>query len=77
MKSFYTRSGIDLNILQATADDYIAAQETADPTRLHFALWVDYNEQMQGASVSTGILSKPMKVDFHREVLDVEPAPLD
>ena len=58
------------DILQGTADDYIAAQETADPTRLHFALWVDYNEQMQNAAVSTGVLSKPMKVDFHRDLLD-------
>jgi hypothetical protein len=63
--------GCTRDILQGTADDYIAAQETADPTNLHFALWVDYNEQMQNATVSTGVLSKPMKVDFHRELFDV------
>ena len=57
-------------ILQATAKDYIAAQETADVTKMYMGLWVDYNEQLQGATLSTGILSKPMKVDFHRDLLD-------
>src|SRR6201986_3927290 len=57
-------------VLKDTAEDYISAQETADPTYLHFGLWVDYNEQLQNATLSTGVLSKPMKVDFHRELLD-------
>jgi hypothetical protein len=58
------------DVLKGTAEDYISAQETADPTYLHFGLWVDYNEQLQNATLSTGVLSKPMKVDFHRELLD-------
>ena len=57
-------------ILQGSADDYIAAQETADPIKMHMGLWLDYNEQLQDATMSTGVLSKPMKVDFHRELLD-------
>jgi hypothetical protein len=62
--------GCTRDILQGTADDYIAAQETADPTKMHMGLWVSYNEQMQDATMATGVLSKPMKVDFHRELLD-------
>lgn len=62
--------GCPRDVLQGTADDYIAAQESGDATHLHFGLWVDYNEQMQDATVSTGVLSKPMKVDFHRELFD-------
>jgi len=57
-------------VLQRSAEDYIAAQETADWTNMHMALWVDYNEQLQNATLSTGVLTKPMKVDFHRELLD-------
>ena len=57
-------------ILQRSVDDYIATQETADPTNMHMGLWVDYNEQLQNATLSTGVLSKPMKVDFDRELLD-------
>ena len=57
-------------ILQRAAEDYIATQETADPTNMHMGLWVDYNEQMENATMATGVLSKPMKVDFHRDILD-------
>ena len=56
--------------LTAAADSYIAAQETGDPFKMHMGLWVDYNEQMENSTMATGVLSKPMKVDFHRNVLD-------
>ena len=62
--------GCTRDILQGAADDYIAAQETADATNMHVGLWVDYTEQMQPATMSTGVLSKPMKVDFHRDLID-------
>ena len=58
------------DVLHVSAEDYIAAQETADPTNMHFGLWVDYNEQLQISTLSTGVLSRPAKVDFHRELLD-------
>jgi hypothetical protein len=57
-------------ILKGTADSFIAAQETGDVTKMYMGLWVDYNEQLQGAPMSTGVLSKPMKVDFHRALYD-------
>lgn len=56
--------------LQDTVDDYIDAQQAADPIKMHMNLWVDYNEQMQNATMSTGLMSKPKKIDFHRALLD-------
>jgi hypothetical protein len=56
--------------LQAAADNYVAAQTTGDPFKMHMGLWVDYNEQLQNATMSTGVLSKPLKIDFHRSLLD-------
>jgi hypothetical protein len=56
--------------LTAAADNYIAAQESGDPFKMHMGLWVDYNEQLENSTMATGVLSKPMKVDFHRNVLD-------
>ena len=62
--------GCDRQDMQDTVDDYIAAQQTADPIKMHMNLWVDYNEQMQNATMSTGIMSKGLKIDFHRALLD-------
>ena len=62
--------GCTREILQATADRYIAAQEAADPIKMRMGLWVNYNEQLEDATMATGVLSKPMKVDFHRDLLD-------
>jgi hypothetical protein len=56
--------------LQAAADSYIAAQTTGDWTKMHMSLWVDYSEQLQDAAMSTGLISKPLKIDFHRSYLD-------
>ena len=46
--------GCTREIVQTAADDYIAAQETADPIKMHMGLWVDYTEQLQPATV-TGV----------------------
>ena len=62
--------GCDRQDMQDTVDDYITAQQTADPIKMHMNLWVDYNEQMQNATMSTGIMSKGLKIDFHRALLD-------
>ncbi len=48
----------------------MAAQTTGDPFKMKMGLWVDYNEQLENSTMSTGVLSKPMKVDFHRNLLD-------
>ena len=62
--------GCTREILRDTAEDYIAAQESADSTKLHMGLWVSYNEQMADSTLSTGVISKPLKIDFHREIFD-------
>jgi hypothetical protein len=56
--------------LQAVAEAYVAAQTAADPFKMKMGLWVTYNEQLELGTMSTGLLSKPLKVDFHRNLLD-------
>ncbi len=56
--------------LQAVAEAYVDAQQTANPFKMHMGLWVTYNEQMELGTMSTGLLSKPLKIDFHRNLLD-------
>jgi hypothetical protein len=62
--------GCSREVLQDTAEDYVDAQLTGDPFKMHMTLWVDYNEQMENATMSTGVLSKPMKLDFRRTLID-------
>jgi hypothetical protein len=56
--------------LQDNANDYLAAQAAADPTKMHMNLWVNYNEQLEDSTMSGGLLGKPMKVDFTRALYD-------
>ena len=58
--------------LQSAADDYIAAQTSGDPSKMHFTLWVQYTEQNETASMANGVLSKPQKIDFHRTLVDAQ-----
>ena len=64
------QGGCNPEDLQDSVNEYIAAQETADPIKMHMNLWVNYNEQMENATMSTGLLSKPLKLDYHRAFLD-------
>ena len=66
----FAQGGCSRETLQSAADSYLAAQTTGDPFKMHMGLWVDYNEQLQNATMSTGVLSKPQKIDFHRSLLD-------
>ena len=56
--------------MKAAADNYIAAQTAGDMTLMHMGLWVQYAEQNDTASMATGVISKPQKIDFHRSLLD-------
>ena len=49
--------GCDREDMQETVYDYIAAQLAANPIKMHMNLWVDYNEQMLIATLSTCIMS--------------------
>jgi hypothetical protein len=59
------------DLVKAT-DAYLAAQAAGDATLLPLGGWTQYNEQMDMGTMSTGILSKPLKVDFHRSILDTK-----
>ena len=61
-----TRAG-----LQAAVDTYIAAQKKGDPSSLPRPTGLAYVENLQRASIDTGILKLPLKIDFHRSLLDV------
>ena len=64
------QGGCARDTLQAAAESYVAAQTTGDPFKMKMGLWVDYNEQLENSTMSTGVLSKPMKPDFHRNLID-------
>lgn len=69
----FAQGGCDRADLQRVADGYIAAQTAGDAGKLPMGQWVQYTEQLDSsASMSTGILSKPQKIDFHRSFLDTE-----
>ena len=56
--------------LQDAAESYVAAQAAGDPFKMHMGLWVVYNQQMELGTMSTGVLSTPLKIAFHRNLLD-------
>jgi hypothetical protein len=56
--------------LQAAAGLYIAAQTRGDPSALPLAQGLAYIENLQEADIKSGVLQKPMKIDFHRTLID-------
>jgi hypothetical protein len=56
--------------LNNVGDAYLVAQAQGDPTPLPLGTWVTYNEQMDLGTMSTGVLSKPLKIDFSRRLID-------
>jgi hypothetical protein len=58
--------------LQKVADSYVEAQKTGDPGKLPLGLWVQYYEQGELSNFYEGIISKPLKVDFSRALLDTQ-----
>lgn len=58
--------------LQKVTDAYLKAQSLGDPTPIPLGGWVNYTEQGEMGTMSTGILSKPLKIDFHRTLFDTQ-----
>jgi len=58
--------------LQAAVDSYLAAQGKGTPSSMRFATGVKYTENMQDAAIDKSILRSPLKIDFHRSLLDAE-----
>ena len=56
--------------LKAAADLYIAAQAKGDPSGLPLARGLGYVENFKPMNIDEGLIRKPMKIDFHRSLLD-------
>lgn len=56
--------------LQAATDLYLAAQTKGDPSGLPLAKGLAYIENMEVVDIKTGVIQKPMKIDFHRTLID-------
>jgi hypothetical protein len=56
--------------LQKAVDSYIAAQTKGQASLMSLAKPLTYMEQMSSADIATGILKTPLKIDFHRSLLD-------
>jgi hypothetical protein len=60
-----TRAG-----LQAATNLYIDAQTNGDTSGLPLATGLAYMENMQLVDIKAGVIQKPMKIDFHRTLID-------
>jgi len=56
--------------LQKAVDSYIVAQTKGQASAMSLATPLVYMEQMRAADIATGILKTPLKIDFHRSLLD-------
>ena len=56
--------------LQAATDLYIAAQGKGDPSGMPLAQGLAYIENMQVVDIKSGVIQKPLKIDFHRTLID-------
>jgi hypothetical protein len=58
--------------LQSAVDLYIAAQTKGDTSGLPLATGLGYMENVAPADISSGLINTPMKIDFHRSLLDTD-----
>jgi len=56
--------------LQSAVDLYIDAQTKGDTSGLPLAADLGYMENVAPADISNGLITKPMKIDFHRSLID-------
>ncbi len=56
--------------LKAATDLYIAAQSKGDSSGLPLAKGLGYVENFKPMNIDEGLIKKPMKIDFHRSLLD-------
>ena len=56
--------------LQRAVDLYIAAQTKGDTSGLPLAKGLGYMENVAPANIDSGLIKMPMKIDFHRSLLD-------
>ena len=58
------------NGLQAATDLYLEAQGKGDPAGMPLAQGLAYIENMQAVDIKSGVIQKPLKIDFHRTLID-------
>ncbi|HXX45555.1 MAG TPA: hypothetical protein VEJ38_12565 [Candidatus Acidoferrales bacterium] len=56
--------------LQAATNLYLDAQTKGDPSGLPLANGLAYIENMEKVDIKSGVIEKPMKIDFHRTLID-------
>src|SRR5580692_2763158 len=56
--------------LQAATNLYVDAQTKGDPSGLPLATGLAYIENMQVVDIKSGVIQKPLKIDFHRTLID-------
>jgi len=56
--------------LQAANSLYLAAQGKGDPSGMPLAKGLAYIENMQVVDIQSGVIQKPLKIDFHRTLID-------
>ena len=56
--------------LRAAVNLYIAAQTKGDPSGMPLAQGLAYMENQQVADIKSGVIQKPLKIDFHRSLID-------
>ena len=56
--------------LQAADNLYVAAQSKGDPSGMPLANGLAYIENLQVVDIKSGVIQKPLKIDFHRALID-------
>jgi len=56
--------------LEAATDLYIEAQTKGDPSGMPLAQGLAYIENLQVVDIKSGVIQKPLKIDFHRTLVD-------
>jgi hypothetical protein len=56
--------------LQVATGLYITAQGKGDPSGMPLAKGLAYIENMQVVDIKAGVIQKPLKIDFHRTLID-------
>jgi hypothetical protein len=56
--------------LTAATDLYLEAQAKGDPSGMRLAQGLAYIENMQVVPIASGVIQKPLKIDFHRSLID-------
>lgn len=56
--------------LEEIADKYLLAQSEGLPLHIPMGNWVVYRENFKPSSMSTGVLSTPLKIDWHLTLVD-------